>query len=357
MKSIWTKRVLSVLISGVLAVAAVQSAVFAVDSEQGDAGTSAGYSSNGTATDTTGAANTQEADAHRQVVYISAPEVTVALGSSFDLLDGVSAEDETGAPVSVSVQDTGGFSVETAGEYTVTYAATHPQTGAPFTQERTVRVASRLRGAPPPVTVATAVDLQNKVAAATNDLVIVLGENFPRMIDTTIALNTTNLPAGKTVVIDGGGAAFTATPSWAFTLANTTADGGMLVMQNFSVTSGKGAISGTGSPNYSRLTVQNCAFSGLSAFGIASIYDLTVTDSDFTNFTGTSGRAIQTLANANASTTVTGCLFEKINGPFGSAIHWQNAALDVSDSSFIQNTSDCRYELLGRSNCQPQGNR
>ncbi len=74
-------------------------------------------------------------------ITIAAEDVVVRLGDdSFSLLDGVTAEDEHGGSVLVTVQDDGGFNVNREGTYTVEYVAGNPETGDVFTADRLVRV-------------------------------------------------------------------------------------------------------------------------------------------------------------------------------------------------------------------------
>jgi len=74
-------------------------------------------------------------------VTITADNVTIQIGqTTFSLLDGVSAKTEYDQSVPVWVVKNGGFQVDTAGEYTVTYGAL--QDGAMITATRTITVQS-----------------------------------------------------------------------------------------------------------------------------------------------------------------------------------------------------------------------
>ena len=67
----------------------------------------------------------------------------VEQGSSFDLLEGVSAVDQDGENINVFVHDSGGFDINAEWPYngfTITYAAIHPVSEAFFTAQRTVYV-------------------------------------------------------------------------------------------------------------------------------------------------------------------------------------------------------------------------
>ena len=76
-------------------------------------------------------------------VTIVAGELVFQVGaSSYDLLKDAKALDENGKAVEVGVYSRGGFTISSAGTYTVVLGALHPETGELFTQGRTVRVLS-----------------------------------------------------------------------------------------------------------------------------------------------------------------------------------------------------------------------
>lgn len=62
------------------------------------------------------------------------------MDESFKLLDGVTATDEKGAPLAVTLVDDGGFNVWKVGEYTVTYSAQHTAHSSPTYATRKVTV-------------------------------------------------------------------------------------------------------------------------------------------------------------------------------------------------------------------------
>lgn len=73
-------------------------------------------------------------------VRITGEDAQVLLGRDFDLLSGVTAQDEKGAPLKVTLEDDGGFDPRAVGSYTVHYRAVHPVTGQVFTFSRVVTV-------------------------------------------------------------------------------------------------------------------------------------------------------------------------------------------------------------------------
>lgn len=86
-------------------------------------------------------ASPSEYEIKKEAVTITAADIVVSLGvSGFDLLDGVTAEDENGNSVSVSIQDDGGFDIDAEDTYTVVYEAEHPVTEDVFTENRAVTV-------------------------------------------------------------------------------------------------------------------------------------------------------------------------------------------------------------------------
>jgi len=63
------------------------------------------------------------------------------VGEAVDLMEGVSAEDESRKPVEeLRISDDGGVNLNEAGEYTVTYEAVHPISGVVYQAERSVSV-------------------------------------------------------------------------------------------------------------------------------------------------------------------------------------------------------------------------
>lgn len=73
-------------------------------------------------------------------------KLEVHVGEPVDLMEGVKAEDESRSQVEeLRVSDDGGFSIYEAGEYTVTYEAVHPVSGALYQAERHVSVLPPVR--------------------------------------------------------------------------------------------------------------------------------------------------------------------------------------------------------------------
>lgn len=75
------------------------------------------------------------------VTFSGESSTTVALmDMEFNLLNGISATDEAGHSVPVSVKDNGGFNVRQVGVYTVIYSAKHPVTKTAYTYKRIITV-------------------------------------------------------------------------------------------------------------------------------------------------------------------------------------------------------------------------
>ncbi len=87
------------------------------------------------------------------------------LTSNYSLLNGVSAYDELGEAVTVTVSDDGGFSINTLGTYTIKYSANHPRTGQNYTFSRSVTVVENPAFA------------QYKITFSGGDLYIKMGDN------------------------------------------------------------------------------------------------------------------------------------------------------------------------------------
>ncbi|NCB29912.1 MAG: hypothetical protein EOM66_00715 [Clostridia bacterium] len=73
-------------------------------------------------------------------VSFQGQSLELVLGESINLLSGITAKDENGANITVTLVDDGGFDSHVVGSYTLRYKAIHPITGQSYSFSRTITV-------------------------------------------------------------------------------------------------------------------------------------------------------------------------------------------------------------------------
>lgn len=335
-----------------------------------------------------------EEDSTDSKIQIIAEDITVDKDDEvFTLLDEVSATDENGGEVEVTVLDDGDFDVTTIGEYTVTYQAIDPSDESEVTKERLVTVEepevvmeeetkttteetpvkkSLLRAGP--VEVGTVAELQTAINNAVEDTTITLSDTFV-FGNVTITMPNVNITVnGNGKVWTTGGIATTGGGLGSVKLTNLTVNGstisstliiaghttGELILEDMTLENAQaGAISVKSTGNPTKTTINNTMIRNNTAYNQAPALRIednaasmvTINNSTIeNNSAGGAGYECGAIGSKNYTGTleINNTVFKNnVNncvksGPFGGgggamSMHYLRGSVTINESYFYGN--------------------
>ncbi|MDF9825595.1 putative repeat protein (TIGR02543 family) [Breznakia sp. PF5-3] len=296
------------------------------------------------------------AEVLEEKLSIIAEDVSVnQFDETFNLLDGVSAVDENGEAVDVSIKDDGGFDVSVENTYTITYEAIHPVDGDVVTKERVVTVKEETKGAQgePSVgaakslakaprisqTVSNVSELQSALSTAAEGDVYTLASGF---VSGPITITMPNV----NVTIDGNGCVWNAgsinvngAGTGSLTIKNLTVDGTSISSRLLSTTHTAGTLT------LEEMTFQNATAGAIDVTTFAPATTVINKTSIKNNTSVNSASAVLLAKEAkvtiNYSTiennSATGAGYEC--GAIASKQH--SGTLDVNNTVFRNNVNNC----------------